>query len=200
MSSFQRKVDQFADIGILRYKVYYFEKLSLREKLFIYYLSHAALAGRDIAWDQNCRYNLLIRNVLETIVLQYSGDRDCADFQLLLTYIKRVWTFNGIHHVYSRDKIFPSCDQTYFVSVLFSLADILSSFDASFATIDDFISFIVDIIYNPSIAAKQVVTDTTCDVVASSATNYYHNVTQQEVEEYYAHLEKTNISDRPVSL
>lgn len=115
------KIDQFADIGVLRYEVPGFAELSLREKLFIYYLSKATAAGQEIIWDQNCRYNLAIKQALTKVYQNYGGDRDCQDFQDLLVYIKRVFTSNGIHHHYSRDKILPSCSQTYLQSVFVSL-------------------------------------------------------------------------------
>lgn len=106
--------EQFDDIKILRYQVPAFGQLPLREKIFVYYLSQAALAGRDILWDQNNRYNLRIRKILERIVREYPGDRNTDEFERFLIYTKKVFFANGIHHHYSMDKFIPGFSKTYF--------------------------------------------------------------------------------------
>jgi len=112
--TFEWKVDQFADIKILRYQIPEFDQLSLKQKTFLYYLTEAALSGRDIIWDQNCKYNLLVRKYLENIYRTYKGDRQSDDFQQFIVYLKRVWFSNGIHHHYSTDKIQPGFGSAYF--------------------------------------------------------------------------------------
>lgn len=113
-TSFNYVVDQFADLQVLRYEVPGFEELSLRQKQLLYHLSEAALMGRDILADQNCRYNLPVRRTLEAVYTSYEGDRNDEQFKALETYLKRVWFSNGIHHHYAEDKILPTFSQEFF--------------------------------------------------------------------------------------
>ena len=123
MEEFNYTVEQFADLQLLRYKVYGFEELSLKQKELIYYLSQAALQGRDILFDQNGKYNLLIRKMLETVYTEYQGDRTDVNFVNLETYLKRIWFSNGIHHHYASDKFVPGFTPEF-------LRDALNSVDA----------------------------------------------------------------------
>lgn len=117
-ATFEYKVDRFADIEILRYPVPGFNSLSLQQKELIYYLSQAALEGRDILWDQHNRYNLTIRRVCEGVYENYMGDKSSENWKHFETYLKRIWMANGIHHHYSEDKIIPEFPQDYFVSIV----------------------------------------------------------------------------------
>lgn len=165
--------EQFDDIRILRYQVPAFEKLPLREKIFIYYLSKAALAGRDILWDQNNKYNLRIRKVLEQIIKEYTGNRECKEFEVFLTYAKKVFFANGIHHHYSTDKFIPLFSKAYFKSLLLNIGE-----GEAFTALER-------VMFDPDYMAKRVVLDGNKDLVCSSANNYYSDVTQQEVETFY---------------
>lgn len=167
------QTEQFDDIKILRYQVPAFEHLSLEEKLFVYYLSRAALAGRDILWDQNNRYNLQIRRVLEKILREYSGNREEPAFQELLVYAKKVFFANGIHHHYSMDKFIPGFSMIYFQEVL---ADV---------GIPEVYAALEKIIFDRSYMAKRVVLDEGKDLIRASANNYYSGVTEAEVEVFY---------------
>lgn len=165
--------EQFDDIRILRYPVPAFEGLTLKEKLFIYYLSRAALAGRDILWDQNNKYNLRIRRVLEKILREYRGDRECEAFQAFLLYAKKVFFANGIHHHYSMDKFIPAFSKEYFCSLLSAVGK-EKEFDG-----------LERILFDPNYMAKRVVLDGAKDLIQASANNYYSGLTQQEVENFY---------------
>lgn len=165
--------EQFDDIRILRYPVPAFEELTLKEKLFIYYLSRAALAGRDILWDQNNKYNLRIRRVLEKILREYRGDRECEAFQAFLLYAKKVFFANGIHHHYSMDKFIPAFSKEYFRSLLSAVGK-EKEFDG-----------LERILFDPNYMAKRVVLDGAKDLIQASANNYYSGLTQQEVEHFY---------------
>ena len=121
VTNFEYKVDRFADLEILHYKVPDFESLTLNQKKLIYFLSQAALEGRDILYDQNNKYNLTIRRTLEAVFLNYAGDRKNKDFEEMTTYLKRVWFSNGIHHHYATDKFEPNFNQAYFEMVVRSI-------------------------------------------------------------------------------
>lgn len=179
---FQWQIDRFADAKILRYKVEGFEQLSLKQKELIYYLSQAALCGRDITWDQNYKYNLVVRKTLETIYTQYSGDTTLTDWKEFEVYLKRVWLAGGIHHHYSMDKFEPGFSQAFFTDHL-NITESLPLLEGQ--TKEEFINFISDIIFNNKIAAKRVLLDTSYDVVAESATNLYEGVTKDEAVQYY---------------
>lgn len=165
--------EQFDDIRILRYQVPAFEGLTLKEKLFIYHLSQAALAGRDILWDQNNKYNLRIRRVLEKILRDYRGDRECEEFKAFVLYAKKVFFANGIHHHYSMDKFIPVFSKEYFRSLLAAVGR-----EKEFEGLER-------ILFDRDYMAKRVVLDGAKDLVKASANNYYSGVTQQEVEDFY---------------
>lgn len=170
--------EEFDDIRILRYRVDVFETLPLQEKLFVYYLSRAALAGRDILWDQNNRYNLRIRKVLERIICKYEGDRSVAEFQAFLLYAKKVFFANGIHHHYSMDKFIPAFPESYFRLLLEQTGQ-----GAMFEELRS-------VVFDPGYMAKRVASDGSRDLIVNSANNYYENVTQQEVEDFYNNLKE----------
>ncbi len=190
-------VDQFEDMKILRYKLPGFESLSLRQKEFIYYLSQAALCGRDILWDQNFRYNLLIRKTLETILDSYSGDKINLVYKSFLVYAKRVFFTNGIHHHYSSDKIKPGFSSEYFAGLIMgSDPKLLPLADGQ--SPDHLISLLTPVIFDENLYPRKVELKADIDIVANSAINLYENVGQEEVEAFYK--SQTGINDsRPVS-
>lgn len=184
-NDFNYVVDQFADLQILRYQVPGFESLSLQQKRLLYHLSQAGLMGRDILFDQNCRYNLAIRRTLEAIYMKYPGDRDHAEFQALETYLKRVWFSNGIHHHYGEDKFIPGFTPDFFISCI----RFLSASDLPLKpgqTTDQFLMEIAPVMFNPAILSKKTVQSGNVDLIRASANNYYEEgLTQKEVEEFY---------------
>jgi dipeptidyl-peptidase-3 len=181
--------EQFADAKILRYKVPGFDKLSLKQKELIYYLSQATLSGRDITYDQNYKYNLLIRKTLEAVYTDYQGDRSSNDFKNFAVYLKRIWFSNGILHHYSSDKFFPEFSKDYFASLLRNMDPKHLPLKPK-QTIADFITEITPIIFDPDIAPKRVNQNPEVDMVASSASNFYEGVTQKEAEGFYGNLRK----------
>ena len=179
--------EQFADIQMLRYKVEGFEKLSLRQKTLIYHLSEAALAGRDILFDQNGRYNLRIRELLETVYRDYKGDRKSKDFQGLTLYLKRVWFSAGIHHHYGNEKFVPEFSEKWLRTTLASL---------NYKLEDE----VLDVMFNPNTLKMRVNQKDGDDLVLTSAGNYYgHDVTQAEAEQFYAER-KPSGDPRPVMM
>lgn len=180
---FKYKVDQFADLQILRYQARDFETLTPKQKELVYYLSEAGLAGRDIIYDQNFKHNLRIRKTLETIVDSYKGDRNSEDFKKFLVYAKRVWFSNGIHHHYSTRKLTPDFSQDYFKTLVTSSAGKFPLLKGE--NKEKFLAFITPVIFDPAIAAKRVNLDDGVDVVKESANNFYEGVTQTEVEAFY---------------
>jgi dipeptidyl-peptidase-3 len=181
---FKWQVDKFADLKILRYQVPGFEELPLAQKELIYYLSEAALCGRDIMFDQNYKHNLMIRRTLDAIVEGYKGDRTDPQWEKFMVYTKRVWFSNGIHHDYSADKFIPEFSAKYFETLVkesegeeFPLAE--------GQTLDDLITFLNPILFDPTVDAKKISLDSTKDLIVHSAVNFYEGVTQKEVEEYY---------------
>ncbi len=179
--------EQFADIQMLRYKVEGFEKLSLRQKTLIYHLSEAALAGRDILFDQNGRYNLRIREMLETVYRDYKGDRKSKDFQGLTLYLKRVWFSAGIHHHYGNEKFVPEFSEKWLRTTLASL---------NYKVEDE----VLDAMFNPNTIKMRVNQKDGDDLVLTSAGNYYgHDVTQAEAEQFYAER-KPSGDPRPVMM
>jgi len=194
---FQVHVDRFADIEVLRYEVPGFEELSLQEKKLAYYLSQAALSGRDIIFDQNYEHNLRIRKLLSAVVGTYSGDRNGEDFASLLEYAKRVWYANGIHHHYSTDKMLPD----------FTPAELAAMVDQSDSselplnegqTVEDLLALLQAPLFDPDTAPKKVSLDPEVDQIVNSATNYYRDVTADEVASFYAAKEDAD-PERPVS-
>lgn len=196
--NFNYHVDRFADIEVLRYEVPEYDRLSLNQKKMLYYLSQAAQMGRDILWDQNGKYNLQIRQLLEKIYTDYNGDRNSADFKAFEKYLKQVWFGNGIHHHYSTDKFTPEFSQDFFAAEVGKISDA----DLPLApgqTREEMMQVLVPVIFDPSVMAKRVNQDGTQDVVATSASNLYGDgVTQAEVEDFYAKM-KTPGDETPVS-
>ncbi len=191
-------VEQFEDMRVLKYKLPGFESLSLQQKEYIYYLSQAALAGRDILWDQNFRFNLRIRKTLEAIIDSYSGDRESSDFKSFLIYSKRVFFANGIHHHYSSDKLKPGFTAEYFAILVKSTAPEKLPL-ASGQTAEKLIEEISPVIFDEKLFSRKVEQREGADMVLESASNFYEGVTQKEVEEYYAAKADTN-DPQPVSL
>ncbi|MBD5183751.1 MAG: dihydrofolate reductase [Bacteroidales bacterium] len=196
--NFNYHVDRFADIEVLRYEVPEYDRLSLNQKKMLYFLSQAAQMGRDILWDQNGKYNLQIRQLLEKIYTDYNGDRNSADFKAFEKYLKQVWFGNGIHHHYSTDKFTPEFSQDFFAAEVGKISDA----DLPLApgqTREEMMQVLVPVIFDPSVMAKRVNQDGTQDVVATSASNLYGDgVTQAEVEDFYAKM-KTPGDETPVS-
>jgi len=191
-------VEQFEDMRVLRYKLPGFESLSLQQKKYIYFLSQAALAGRDILWDQNFRYNLQIRKTIEAIIESFSGDKETAEYKAFLIYAKRIFFANGIHHHYSSDKFKPGFTESYFASMVKGInKEKLPLAEGQSA--DQLVSLLSPIIFDDKLFARKVEQREGTDMVSESASNFYEGVTQKEVEEFYAG--KTVANDpRPVSL
>ena len=193
---FEYTVDRFADLQLLRYRVNGFDDLSLRQKTLIYYLSEAALEGRDILFDQNGKYNLRIRRLLEAVYTGYQGDRATDGFRALEVYLKRVWFSNGIHHHYACDKFVPGFPETY-------LRELVDSVDVSCLpleegeTVEAMCGKLFPVIFDPSVMPKRVNQTDGEDLVATSAANYYEGVTQKEAEDFYGEM-KARGGDRPV--
>ena len=173
--------ERFADIQMLRYRLDGFEALTLRQKLYIYYLAKATLCGRDITTDQFGRYNLRIRKVLEAIYERYEGDRTTAEYKALETYLKRVWFSSGIHHHYGCEKFVPAFTEEYFRQVV----DCCGCEDEN---IDE----LCKVIFDPTIQPKRVNQKAGDDLVQTSACNYYEGVTQQEAEDFYEAMRDEN--------
>jgi len=189
--------EKFADLKILRYDVPGFEALELNKKLYIYYLSQAALCGRDILWDQNNRYNLSIRTVLETIWKTYSGNRGTESFKSFEIYLKRIWFSNGIHHHYSTEKLPAGFPETYFTELV-SESDWSAFQTPSGKSFKAFIAEVITVIFNPAKEVKRVNLDSEKDLIQSSCNNYYQDITQSEAEAFYAEL-KASAGSEPVS-
>ncbi|MBD5270353.1 MAG: dihydrofolate reductase [Bacteroides sp.] len=189
--NFDYHVDRFADIEVLRYEVPEFDRLTLQQKKMLYYLTEAAQAGRDIIWDQNGRYNLQLRRLLENIYTGYKGDRNSKDFKAFEKYLKQVWFGNGIHHHYSNDKFVPEFSQSFLEGEIAALPDnMLPLLEGQ--TRNEMMSVLMPVIFDPSVMAKKVNQDGTQDVVATSAGNLYEGVTQAEVEAYYNSIKDLN--------
>ena len=184
-SDFTFQDERFADIQLLRYQVPGFEKLSLRQKLLIYHLSRAALLGRDILWDQNGAYNLRIRQVLETIYTQYSGDRNSNDFLQFTIYLKRVWFSNGIHHHYGYQKFTPGFSKQFFIEAAKEVGQKVND--------------LIPIIFDPSVLSKRVNQTEGEDLLLTSASNYYQEgITQAQAEEFYAKQKEQGDPNHPI--
>lgn len=194
--TFEYQVEQFADLQILRYRVPGFEKLSLRQKQLIYYLSQAALEGRDILYHQNGKYNLPVRRLLEAVYVAYKGPRDTDEFRAFEVYLKRVWFANGIHHHYSCDKFVPGFTPDYLRSLVESLpADALPLAEGETCT--KLCKRLFPVIFDPEVMPKRVNQADGEDLILTSAANYYEGVTQQEAEDFYAAM-KTPGETEPV--
>ncbi len=181
-NDFNYVVDRFADIEVLRYKVPDFENLPLNQKLLIYHLNEAALAGRDILWDQNNKYNLALRTMLENVYRNFSGDKNSKEFKAFEKYLKQVWFANGIHHHYSMDKFTPEFSETFLREQVAKLPK-----DKQPANTDTLMS----VIFDPAFMPKKVNQAEGQDLILTSATNIYEGVTQPEVEAYYAAMKDT---------
>ncbi len=197
VEDFKYSVDKFADIEILHYRVPDFEKLSLKQKEMIYYLTEAALAGRDILFDQNNKYNLTIRKTLEAVYLNYKGDKESAEFAQLTTFMKRVWMGNGIHHHYSEDKFIPDFSAAYFSKTVKSIDPKKLPLGKG-ETVDQLVAKLTPILFDSSIFPKRTNQAEGVDLILSSANNYYEGVTQAEVEAFYAKMKNPN-DNTPIS-
>ena len=173
-SDFKYLIDEFADIKIMRYQIPGWNRLSLKQKEYIYHLSEAAKFGWDIYWDQNCKDNLAVRKVLQNILENYKGDRNSKEFADFQVYAKRVFFSSGIHHHYAEDKFFPECSKEYFRSLMESVGD------------GESCDKILDVVYSENKYAKRRSSAKEGDIVALSSVNFYDNVTRDEVEKYYA--------------
>ena len=177
-------VEQFADLQILRYQVHGFDELTLKQKELIYYLSQAALEGRDILFDQNGKYNLVIRRMIEAVYVHYQGDKQDTNFINMETYLKRVWFSNGIHHHYGSEKFVPGFTPDFFKTALLSI-DVSNLPVAKGQTVEQLCDEIFPVIFDPEIMPKRVNQADGQDLVLTSACNYYEGVTQKEAEEFY---------------
>lgn len=189
--NFKYQVEQFADLSILRYQVPGFETLTPKEKEFIYYLYEASLSGRDIFYDQNYKHNLTIRRTLEAIVNSYKGDRNNDDFNKFMTYVKRVWFSNGIHHHYSTRKFLPEISQDYFKTLVKNSDAKLFPVEKG-QSVDALVTSLLPIIFDPNVDAIRVNLDPNADLLKTSANNYYEGVNQKEVEDFYNKMEDKN--------
>ena len=189
--TFDFTVEQFADLQLLRYKVHGFEELPLKQKELVYYLSEAALHGRDILFDQNGKYNLIIRKMLETVYTDYQGDRTDTNFVNLEIYLKRMWFSNGIHHHYAADKFVPGFTPEFFKKALESVGEDKLPIGEG-ETLDMLCEEVFPVIFNPQVMAKRVNQADGEDLVLTSASNYYDGLTQQEAEEFYAKMKTPN--------
>ncbi len=192
-------VDQFADLQILRYQVPGFANLSLRQKQLLYHLSEAALMGRDILFDQNGRYNLVIRRTLEAVYLYGKVDKSSADYQAFEVYLKRVWFANGIHHHYGEDKFIPGFSEAFFDAAVRSVDTSLLPLKAG-ETVDALLARLKPVIFDPSVMPKRTVQSGDTDWIQASANNYYgEDVTQAEVEAFYGKMKAEGDSRCPLS-
>ena len=173
-NDFHYLLDQFADLKVMRFQVPGWNDLSLRQKEYVYHLSEAAKYGRDITWDQYCKWNLPIRHVVEDILNNYEGDRECPEFQDFIVYAKRLFFSNGIHHHYAEDKFFPDCPKEYFKSLIEAVGD------------QDGADTLLAVVYSPDIYPQRRSTSSDGDIVELSAVNFYDGVTRKDVEDYYA--------------
>jgi dipeptidyl-peptidase-3 len=193
---FDYTVEQFADLQLLRYRVPGFEGLSLRRKCLLYYLSEAALEGRDILFDQNGRHNLRIRRLLETVYTDYQGPRDTPDFLALQVYLKRVWFASGIHHHYATDKFIPGFTPEFLREALRHI-ELQKLPLLPHETVDDLCRTLFPVIFDPTVLPKRVNQADGEDLVLTSAANYYRGVTQAEAEAFYE-SQKTPGEKEPV--
>ncbi len=189
---FKYNDERFADLQMLRYKVQDFETLTLQQKKLVYYLSEATLSGRDILWDQNGKYNLRIRQMLETVYTQWKGDKNTTDFKEFTCYLKRVWFSNGIHHHYGCDKFVPNFSREFLRKALHEVdAKLLPLAEGQ--GVDEFCNEIFPVIFDPKVQPKRVNQAVGEDLVLTSACNYYgEGVTQKEAEDFYNAMKDPN--------
>ena len=194
---FDYTVEQFADLQILRYRVPGFENLSLQQKELVYYLTEAALQGRDILFDQNGKYNLRIRRTLEAVYTGYKGDKNTPDFKAMEVYLKRVWFSNGIHHHYGSEKFVPGFAPEFFKEAVLSV-DVSTLPLAEGQTAEQLCDELSPVIFDPTVMPKRVNQAAGEDLVLTSACNYYDGVTQKEAEDFYNAM-KDPKDETPVS-
>lgn len=211
---FKYTIDQFADVKVMRYQIPEWDSLSLAQKELLYYLSEAANCGRDIFYDQNFKYNLLIRHTLEAIERSYSGDRNSTSFHGFETYLKRIWFSNGIHHHYGNNKFVPEFSKSYFQNLMDSsdLSPVLALLqDASknaqnensdllvlsIKNAKDLSTFLTPILFDPTLYAKKINLDATLGLIENSTVNYYQGVSTSEAENFYSNMAKNYIQENP---
>lgn len=194
---FNYVVDQFADLQVLRYRVTGFDSLTLQQKKLVYYLSEAALQGRDILFDQNGKYNLQIRRLLETLYVHFTGDRTEEPFLALEVYLKRVWFSNGIHHHYGCDKFVPGFSAEYLKNLILHTDVSLLPLESG-ETVEAMCDKLFPVIFHPEVMPKRVNQNDGEDLVETSAANYYEGVTQQEAEAFYAAQKAQGDAEHPV--
>ena len=178
-------MERFADIQLLRYKLKGFENLSLQQKLYIYHLSLATTAGRDILFDQNGEYNLAIRNLLEMVYTNYQGDKEDAEYKAFETYLHQVWFANGIHHHYGCEKFVPGFTREWLEE---EVSNVSNTSKANGFSMPSSASIVLDIIFNPDLLPKRVNKAEGVDLIKTSACNYYQNISQDEVEAFYGKM------------
>ena len=193
---FEWTVDKFDDVRVLRYKVPGFEQLALEDKILLYYLGEAALCGRDILYDQNCRYNLPVRRTLEAIYNGYEGPREGEQWLAFEKYLKKVWFANGIHHHYSGDKFVPEFDADYFDRLIAETPS--DKFPVDYGSLRELVDAVKPVIFDPAVLPVRVNQSQGSDMLAASAMNYYEGVTQAEAEAFYGRMADPN-DPAPVS-
>lgn len=193
---FNYVVDSFADMQILRYQVPELENLTIKQKELVYYLTEAALHGRDILYDQNGKYNLLVRRTLEAIYENYKGDKTSSDFIAFEVYLKRVWVSNGIHHHYGNDKFIPNFSSDFFENEVKHLPS--ASLEKIGMSSQEILDYLIPVIFNPEIASRRIVQDSGVDLLRASACNYYEGVSQAEAEQFY-NAQKSVNDPMPIS-
>jgi dipeptidyl-peptidase III len=197
ISDFKYSDERFADLQLLRYRLNGFENLTINQKILVYYLSEATLVGRDITFDQFGKYNLRIRKMLETVFVDYKGDKNTSDFQALTVYLKRIWFSNGIYHHYGCDKFEPGFGADFFRNLLKSVDSSKLPLNEN-QTVDELCDEVFPVIFDPEVLPKRVNKSYGEDLVKTSACNFYDGVSQSEVENYYGHLKSLNESDPPM--
>lgn len=188
--------ERFADIQMLRYELKGFENLSLTQKIYIYCLSKATLLGRDITFDQQGKYNLRIRKTLEAVYLHYEGNRESEDFKAFEVYLKRVWFASGIHHHYGCEKFVPGFSEESFYEMVGAIADEYLPLSKGQSK-EDLLGILVPVIFNPEVMPKRVNQTDGEDLVQTSACNFYENVSQAEVERFYARMKEDGNEQAP---
>lgn len=188
--------ERFADIQMLRYELKGFENLSLTQKIYIYCLSKATLLGRDITFDQQGKYNLRIRKTLEAVYRHYEGNRESEDFKAFEVYLKRVWFASGIHHHYGCEKFMPGFSEESFYEMVGAVADEYLPLSKGQSK-EDLLGILVPVIFNPEVMPKRVNQTDGEDLVQTSACNFYENVSQAEVERFYARMKEEGNEQAP---
>lgn len=196
-TEFKFQVDRFEEFQILRYQIPDFESLDIRQKKLLYYLGEAAKCGRDITFDQNFKYNLVVRKTLDAIVSTYTGDRTTGEFEKFMNYTKKVWFANGIHHHYSTDKFIPGFSSEYFSQLVLNSDSSKLPLNTN-QTVEQLLTLVTPILFDPNLYAKKVASEKGTDIISASASNFYEGVTMDEVNTYYEKQIDSNDST-PVS-